>query len=188
MELLTLGNLHITPETVEVHAFIDEITTILQPIIQSHSLRLETALPEQQVHIQVDRELMKSLALNLIDNSIKASSPKSIIKLAVVDGQEASLGQNTLDSVRFAEPIPADCVCLAVIDEGMGIPEEEIPQLTEPFYMLDKARTRKHGGAGLGLALCSEIAQAHNSQLVINSQPGAGTTVSILLKRVGSND
>jgi signal transduction histidine kinase len=73
------------------------------------------------------------------------------------------------------------------MDKGVGIPEEQIPLLTEPFYTLDKARTRKHGGAGLGLALCSEIAQAHGSQLRIVSKPGAGTSVSVTLPKAGTN-
>jgi two-component system phosphate regulon sensor histidine kinase PhoR len=79
-------------------------------------------------------------------------------------------------------------IALTVTDEGVGIPADQIPLLTEPFYMLDKARTRRHGGAGLGLALCSEIAQAHNSQLRIESSLGEGTSVSVTLRKVASDD
>jgi len=130
-------------------------------------MELVVLLPDEKAYISVDRELIKSLLLNLIDNSQKASVPTSKIFLAAscADGH----------------------VTLRVTDEGVGIPEEQIPLLTEPFYSLDKARTRKHGGAGLGLALCSEIAQVHGSKLQITSQPGKGTTVSVTLKEVGAH-
>ena len=65
-------------------------------------------------------------------------------------------------------------------DFGCGIPEEEIKRVTEAFYMVDKARTRKAGGAGLGLAICQEIARAHGGHLEIASTVGKGTTVSFL--------
>ena len=69
---------------------------------------------------------------------------------------------------------------IAVKDQGMGIPEKEIKRITQPFYMLDKARTRKAGGAGLGLALCLEIARLHGASLRIDSELGHGTCVTIV--------
>ena len=60
---------------------------------------------------------------------------------------------------------------------GRGIPEEELNRVTEAFYMVDKSRSRSSGGAGLGLALCKEIAGLHGAQLIIKSKEGAGTSV-----------
>jgi len=164
MELLTLGNLEIIPVKTEVFEFFNELTTTLQPIMKNHKMELMVLFPKRTVFINIDRELIKSLIFNLIDNSIKASSPYSRIYLTVA----AENGQ----------------VTIKVIDEGLGIPEDQIPYLTEPFFMLDKARTRKHGGAGLGLALCSEITAAHGSQLQITSKLGEGTCVSFVLDEV----
>jgi signal transduction histidine kinase len=168
MELLTLGNTQITPERTEVHELVAELETTLQPILENRAIKLVSELPTDKAVINVDRELIKSLIFNLIDNSIKASSPPSTIHLVVaVDGP----------SVEFT-----------VTDEGVGIPADQIPLLTEPFYMLDKARTRKHGGAGLGLALCSEIAQAHGSTLKITSELDVGTSVSFALTKGVDDD
>ncbi|MDR1184786.1 MAG: HAMP domain-containing histidine kinase [Coriobacteriales bacterium] len=168
MELLTMGNIHLTTEFVEVHEFAAELAATLQPILKNREIDFECVLPEQDTWISVDRELLKSLVFNLIDNSMKASSPQSTIRLIISADTET--------------------VELSVTDEGIGIDADQIPLLTEPFYMLDKARTRKHGGAGLGLALCSEIAQAHNSELSIESKPGAGTTVCIVLEKAEPHD
>ena len=68
---------------------------------------------------------------------------------------------------------------LVVQDEGTGIPEKELKKIRQPFYMVDKARSRRAGGAGLGLALCEEIARLHGARLSIDSTVGVGTRVSV---------
>ena len=205
MELLSVGKLQVTLQKVEVHEFTSELTTVLKPIVASHSLELVTELPAGKTYISVDKELMKSLLFNLVDNSIKASNPLGTIRL-IVSTVAGKLPVPALVDEHALEDTAADTstagigdapkeqseeqglVKIIVMDTGIGIPAEEIPLITEPFYMLDKARTRKHGGAGLGLALCSEIARAHGTELEIKSIQGRGTAVSILLKKEESDD
>ena len=62
-------------------------------------------------------------------------------------------------------------------DTGMGIPEEELGKITDAFYMVDKSRSRKEGGSGLGLALCVKVAEIHDGCLKIESRQSEGTTV-----------
>lgn len=164
MELLTLGNLQVSPESIEVHDFVSELILVLQPLVESHSMYLKTIVPDETTYIKIDPELMKSYVFNLVDNAIKASSPYGTIQLLVKEKDDKH-------------------ILLSIIDEGIGIPQDEIQYLTEPFYMLDKARTRKYGGAGLGLALCHDIALAHESELKIHSEQGRGSVVSIALKK-----
>ena len=68
-----------------------------------------------------------------------------------------------------------------VTDTGCGIPAADLSRVTEAFYMVDKSRSRADGGSGIGLALCTRIAQAHGTQLQIDSTEGVGTTVTITL-------
>lgn len=110
---------------------------------------------DRDMEIECDEDLLLSLITNLIDNACKASPPGSIIRLA---GNASGI---------FVE------------DSGTGIPEEEIRHITEPFYMVDKSRSRKQGGAGLGLALCLQIARLHGGQLEIRSTPGEGTHIGV---------
>jgi len=77
-------------------------------------------------------------------------------------------------------------VHLSVADHGKGMPPEETRKVTQAFYMLDKARTRAEGGAGLGLALCLEIVKCHNAQLMIRSHEGVGTTVEVVFPQEGT--
>lgn len=101
----------------------------------------------------MDGDLMTDVLINLIDNSIKASQPGGKIILR-------SYGQY-----------------IEVEDFGRGIPAEEIGKILEPFYMVDKSRSRKNGGAGLGLALAALIAKRHNIQMKIESEEGRGSKI-----------
>ncbi|MBE6767176.1 MAG: ATP-binding protein, partial [Ruminococcaceae bacterium] len=113
--------------------------------------------------------LLLSLIYNLADNAFKASSAGDTVFIGFTD-----LGNELLVFIK---------------DTGRGISTENIKLLTEPFFREDKSRSRAQGGAGLGLSLCKEIVRLHGSELYIESQKGAGTTVSFRLKKGGeSND
>ena len=75
---------------------------------------------------------------------------------------------------RFGEDI------ILVEDHGRGIPAEEIPKITEAFYMVDKSRSKKAGGIGLGLALCTQIVNLHGAKMEIKSKPGVGTQIRVI--------
>ncbi|MDE7133578.1 MAG: HAMP domain-containing histidine kinase [Lachnospiraceae bacterium] len=104
----------------------------------------------------MDKDLMISLLTNIVDNAVKASKTGSDI---IMEAKEDRI---------------------TVRDFGCGIPEDEIPRVTEAFYMVDKARSRKAGGCGLGLALCGKIAELHGAELEITSKEGEGTEVSVI--------
>ena len=70
----------------------------------------------------------------------------------------------------------------SIIDEGIGMGEKDIAMALEPFYMADKSRTRKQGGAGLGLSIVKRILDMHHAHLDITSIPNKGTTVSFMLE------
>lgn len=92
-----------------------------------------------------NRELLITLLTNLVDNAIKASPAGSVIKVSAVREK---------DSVR-----------LEVTDRGIGMTKEQIAHVKEPFYRVDKSRSRAAGGAGLGLAICEKIVELHRGRL-----------------------
>ena len=109
--------------------------------------------------IDADADLMLSVLINLLDNASKASSPGQVVTLSAWDH------------------------IIEVRDDGIGIPKSELARITEPFYMVDKSRSKKLGGSGLGLALVKEIVHAHDARLEIESEQGKGTTVRIFFKK-----
>lgn len=118
----------------------------------------------EQAYISVEYDLFKSLLFNLIDNSIKAGADRLLLK-------------GYIDSEK--------CYVIQLEDNGSGIPENEIKRITEAFYMVDKSRSRKLHGAGIGLSLAEKIAEIHGSSLKFESDEKSGTKVSIRLSCKG---
>ena len=113
--------------------------------------------------VAVDRTLWEDLLRNLIRNALTACRGKPGAGVTVRCQAEG------------------DRAVFTVADTGCGIPPQDLPRLTEPFYMVDKSRARAGGGSGLGLALCARIAAVHGTALEFASTPGAGTTVTVRL-------
>src|SRR5699024_3618845 len=76
---------------------------------------------------------------------------------------------------------------IAIIDHGIGIPAEDLDKVFDRFYRVDKARTRKTGGFGLGLSLAKEIAEMMNVEVEMTSEEGKGTTVKLIFSLANSN-
>lgn len=111
--------------------------------------------------LKVEPSLMITAVLNLMDNACKASESGQEVTVTGKKGEKEYI--------------------ITVTDTGCGIPAEEIHKIMEPFYMVDKSRARKQGGAGLGLALAQRIVSIHNGRIEIISKVGKGTSVMLLL-------
>ena len=125
-------------------------------VLKKYGVKLK--LNVEKAEVNAEPSLLKTLLYNLIDNACKASeSGKPVTLTGYVDS----------DRYRFC-----------VTDSGCGIAEDDLAKITEPFYMVDKSRSRSMGGAGLGLSICNEIAKLHGSTLEIVSEVGKGTDIS----------
>ncbi len=109
--------------------------------------------------LSMDADLMQSVLINLEDNASTATAPGQAVTMRAYDD------------------------VIEVSDNGIGIPESELARITEPFYVVDKSRSKKLGGSGLGLALVKEIVNAHGAALEIESSVGVGTTIRVRFKR-----
>lgn len=157
MQLLVLKrSSDIEPKEQQVSDLLDMVYDAAEEQVRQRGLILN--IENHMGLLKMDRDLLCELLLNLIDNAGKASPRGSAITL---------LAQGNIISVS---------------DSGHGIPAGELHRLTEPFYMVDKARSRKQGGMGLGLALAQEIARLHGAQLAFESEVGKGTTVKVVFE------
>lgn len=159
MELVTTGTSHLDPQNIDTVKLFDEIETAFAPILLKRSIQLKCRI--QPFNIYVDKELFKSMIYNILDNAVKASANSAIIELYAVN--------------------KIDFYVITIKDYGIGIKKSDLVKVTEPFYMADKARSRKNGGAGLGLALCNEIVKCHKGTMKIHSTLGKGTTVTFTI-------
>ena len=163
LQLLVLTNVPPTLVPVSAAPLFDDLKKSLRFLSEKYSVTV--AVQAEPALVRAEPSLLLSLVYNLADNACKASPA----------------GETVTISGRWE----ADGYRIAVVDHGRGIPAEHLDKITEPFYMEDKSRARRQGGAGLGLALCKRIADLHGTRLTFDSQAGRGTTVTLCLSVVG---
>lgn len=164
LDLLLLKKDMPAMKEINLALLLQEVDRALAPVLRGKQIRLSCRAERGKVRLEPD--LVKSLLYNLIDNAAKAVEQDGIVAV------RASL-------------IPGGCQ-IQVLDNGRGMEQEELTKITEAFYRVDKARSRKQGGAGLGLALCKEIVELHHGSIQFISAPGVGTRVTVML--YGSED
>lgn len=158
MELILIKNQDIVNKKEEnIKELLLEIANDMKAKLEAKNINLK--IETNEIYIQMDKALMKGVMINLIDNAFKATEKGSTIFIG---------GSNYPNKMIY------------VRDEGKGIPESELDKVLEPFYMVDSARAKNGGGAGLGLSICTEIVSAHGAQLKIQSEIGKGTMVKII--------
>lgn len=169
------------------HDEIDFAIFNIKDLFESVADMVSFSLAEKNIELKVssvdaqlkgDRDLVITLLSNLIDNARKAVSCGGNIELAAVKEEGSGSQGIGSDDAR-------NCTVITVSDDGIGIDADEIRKITEAFYMVDKSRTRKEGGAGLGLALCETIINLHNWSWDIQSTKDVGTKVEIRIPEVG---
>ena len=117
---------------------------------------------ESPVVVHADKEKIRQVLINLVDNAIKYGKINGMVEASVYNTD----GKNIL---------------VEVSDDGMGIAEEHLPRVFERFYRTDYGRSRNIGGTGLGLAICKHIVEAHGHSIHVRSKPEVGTTFGFTL-------
>jgi two-component system, OmpR family, phosphate regulon sensor histidine kinase PhoR len=169
-DLLTLsdlesGKIQLNPEKLRPADLIHRVLEIFHDRAGKKNIELaERPAPALPVVVG-DSDRLQQLLINLIDNALKYTPAAGRIEV-----RAAPAGDDAIPMVE-----------IAVADTGCGIPEKDLPRLTERFYRVDKARSRELGGTGLGLAIVKHIVQAHGGRLEIESRMQKGTTVRVFL-------
>jgi two-component system phosphate regulon sensor histidine kinase PhoR len=129
--------------------------------LAAKQLKSHLNFPGNLPRLRADETRLQELIYNLLDNAVKYSKPGGTVFLR-------------------AEPA-GDSVRISVADQGIGIPENDLPRIFERFYRADKSRSSEHSGTGLGLSIVKHIAQLHGGRVEAESELGKGTTISVIL-------
>ncbi len=159
MDLQALQEKTFTLEQTEITTALEDAASAIQPAADERGIRVVCQAEPGWVRLEYD--LFKTLLLNLLDNAIKSGT----------------------DRIELTGKASAAGYTITVRDYGRGIPPEDLDKITEAFYMVDKSRSRREHGAGLGLALCVRIAQLHGTELHYDSTLGSGTAVTMTLAK-----
>ena len=160
-ELLTMAIYRedeLNAEEIQTEGLAKDISALMAGVLQDKRLKLVKKV--KQVSFEGDRAMLTCLLRNLIENAARASESGKRIWLTMEQKEE---------HVRFV-----------VKDEGIGMEPHELEKITDAFYRVDKARSRSNGGAGIGLNLCDLIVKKHAGTLSFESEPGKGTSVTVL--------
>lgn len=162
---IEMGELKMTMEPFSLLRVVREVVESLEPLAQSKEVTLSYRVPEGLPPIAGDRERIRQVLTNLVDNATKYNNAGGHVEVV-------------------ARLLPSQDVKVSVVDDGIGIAPEHIERLTERFYRVDTSRSRSQGGTGLGLAIVKHILGAHGSQLMVKSNPGRGSTFGFSLPTV----
>lgn len=161
--LLTLSNMeNLTQEdfsNIDLAAVVENCTCLLKTAYPTIQISLKSEFSRIPVIGGVD--LLDMALMNLLENSVKYSQGSAKIEIAL-------------------QKVGAQ-VHLSVSDQGIGIPESDLPHIFDRFYTVDKARSRKSGGAGLGLSIVKTIVEKHNGTVVVSSHVGVGSVFTVAL-------
>lgn len=155
------GTMKLNLEPVELDSLIQDVVDLYSIVADEKSITLEGATGEKLV-VQGDRVRLQQALANLVDNALKYTEPGGHVTVTAAPHE--------------------DGVVLEVRDNGMGIEPEDLPRIWERLYRGDKSRHQK--GLGLGLCLVKAVAQAHQGQVTVKSQPGQGSVFSFRLPKV----
>ena len=160
----------------DLGVLVREVAAELEHLAANRGLQFDLPPAEMLAPMNVDSGRLIQVVRNLLSNAIKFSVPDSVITVEV---NEATMPRGRRASDQSL-PVPAWRI--AVIDDGVGIPEDELEAVFDKFVQSSKTRTGA-GGTGLGLSICKEIVEAHRGQIRAYNRPTGGTVFEILLPR-----
>lgn len=161
------GNIELHFRELDISAFLKRIHRKFAGVSKERGIAMSYDLPDEPLGLcRADEDRLEQVLTNLLDNALRHTPSGS--QIVIRASQQQVKGQCS--------------VLIEVSDQGYGIPAEDLPYIFERFYKADKARTRgASGGTGLGLSIVKNIIEAHQGTVQVKSQPGQGTTFSIML-------
>lgn len=161
------GEMRLNPTAFSLERLIREVVESLEVQAKERNVHLQWEVPSSLPAAYADRESIRHVLINLIDNAIKYNDPGGRVEVVA----RAVAGRELRTSV---------------VDNGIGIAPEDVPRVTERFFRVDKSRSRSQGGTGLGLAIVKHLLAAHRRSLVVDSALGSGSTFSFTLPMAGT--
>ena len=164
---LETGEMKSNVEEVFLHDVIVDVIESLTYKAQRDDVRIDFEEFDKNMQVYADRNQIKQVLINLIENGIKYNSAGGRVNVSVEDYLKNE-----------------SKVIIKVKDSGIGIDDKDIERVTERFFRVDKSRSREKGGTGLGLAIVKHILEAHNEHFYVESKVNEGSTFSFTLKKV----
>lgn len=159
---LETGNINLRFEKISVEELVNRVTDKFIPLFADQNKYITVSLPEELPFVKGDFDRLQQVLVNLLDNGLKYTPERGTVEVGAIPGEKV--------------------IEVYVKDSGAGIPKDELDNIWERFYKVDKARTREtEGGTGLGLAIVKNIMQAHGGTVSVTSELGSGSRFSFTI-------
>jgi two-component system sensor histidine kinase GlrK len=171
----------------EIGQLVGDAVTELEPRAREARVRLEARLPGAPMELRCDGDRLIQVVENLVENAIKFSPAEGVVQVRVrfAATPPPSLPGDSLPSALYGREDGAGAVLVTVSDSGPGVPDAEKKKVFEKFHQASQRRGGSVGGAGLGLAICRSIVEAHQGALWVTDNSPAGSTFWLLLPASG---
>ncbi len=161
MAKMDLHTYTISKQTIRLSSYLQSIREKVLPAFTNKKMQLQLDCEEDLI-INLDPARFEQIMLNLLDNALKYSN------------------ENTVSAIK-AKRLP-DSISISIIDQGMGIPDEDIPHIFDRLYRVEKSRARDTGGFGLGLSIVKQLVEIQGGAISVTSTLGQGTCFTIKFK------
>jgi signal transduction histidine kinase len=161
LSLADAGEIKLNIQSEDISVLINDIMTGMQAKAATRGLTLSADLPAALPAVSIDAHRIKQVLLNLLENAVAHTEKGG--KITVTAGRREKM------------------IYVSVADTGEGIPAEDLPLIFERFYRVDRSRTRKTGGRGLGLTIAKRLVEAHGGTIEVKSEPGQGSTFTFTI-------
>jgi len=158
------GQMTLSLGPVDLNKVTSNVLSRVKARADDHQLKLEILVESSLPMVQADEEKITWVVSQLLDNAIKFTNPGGMISLRIKK-----------------DPSAQNMVNVMVVDTGIGISQDRIKEIFEPFHQLDGSATRRYGGTGLGLTLVLQIIEAHGSVINVRSELDKGTIITFPL-------
>jgi signal transduction histidine kinase len=161
LSLADAGELKLFCQKEDISKLIKQAIAAWQPQTEAKGLMISARLPDKLPQASVDSHRIKQVLHNLLENAVAHTSQG--------------------DSITVTAWQQDNQLKISVVDTGEGIPAEDLPNIFERFYRVDRSRTRATGGSGLGLTIAKRLVEAHGGIIEVESEPGKGSTFTLTL-------
>lgn len=158
------GNEELHQEDVDLNETVDIATRLVRHHAQEKSLRIDLILARDELMLMGDERAIKQIILNLLSNAVKFTADNGVITIST-----RKIGSRLI---------------VEIADTGIGIPQDQLHTITQPFVQLESTLTNSRAGTGLGLSIATRLAELHGGQIDIESTEGKGTTARLTLPHI----
>jgi signal transduction histidine kinase len=158
------GKIELDEQPIDMHALVDTSLRLVGERAHEAGVTVVNEVPPDLPQLFADERLLKQILINLLSNSIKFTDRGGSVRIQ-------------------ARREPTGVIAISVVDTGIGISEEDLPKVMEPFRQADSALSRKYEGTGLGLPLVKSFVELHRGVFELRSQLGVGTTATMRFPR-----